>query len=165
MIGLPFTIATVLLSVAMLTSKFQDGSTRFMVACYSIFGTFESGSLFLTLILYLGDASRSETVQILLIISLSFIYIINFLGFLIITPYLLSDRKFMKWTSSRAKREDCRCNLFMFHVINVCSFLTNYKLKMLIFSRLFGFNCFNSRLEDIAKFRLFNVLSFIGLVP
>jgi len=36
---------------------------------------------------------------------------------------------------------------------------------MVVFSRLFSFNCFDGQLEDINKFKIFNVLSFIGLVP
>jgi len=59
MIGLPFTIAIVLLSIAMLISKFQDASTKFMVACYSMVGTCETGSLILTLVLYINNANST----------------------------------------------------------------------------------------------------------
>jgi len=55
--------------------------------------------------------------------------------------------------------------LIWFHLINILSFLTNFKLKMLIFSRLFDLDCCKCLLDNTNKFRVFNVLSFIGLLP
>lgn len=71
----------------------------------------------------------------------------------------------MKWVNRRTKREECRFNLFWFFFISFLSLLTNYKLKMVIFCRLFSFNCFDGHLEDVNKFKIFDVLSLIGLVP
>ena len=34
---------------------------------------------------------------------------------------------------------------------------------MLIFTRLFGFNCLKAQLESVQKFRIFNILSFLGI--
>lgn len=34
---------------------------------------------------------------------------------------------------------------------------------MILFTRLFSFKCFRAQLDEIQKFRIFNILSFIGV--
>ena len=44
------------------------------------------------------------------------------------------------------------------------SFLTSYKFKLIIFTKLFRFNCLTAHLQNVHGFRAFNVLSFFGIV-
>lgn len=44
------------------------------------------------------------------------------------------------------------------------SLVTNFKLKLLIFTKLFRFECLTAHLEDIHGFRVFNVMSFLGFL-
>jgi hypothetical protein len=46
----------------------------------------------------------------------------------------------------------------------VLSLLTNFKFKLLIFTKLFRFSCLTAHLEDIHGFRVFNVMSFLGFL-
>ena len=36
---------------------------------------------------------------------------------------------------------------------------------MLVFSRLFKFDCMSANLEDLSNFRFINIYSFFGLIP
>lgn len=40
----------------------------------------------------------------------------------------------------------------------------SHKFKNLMFSRLFAFTVFSAPLEDVKKFKIFNIFSFISLV-
>ena len=44
------------------------------------------------------------------------------------------------------------------------SLVTNFKFKMLMFTKLFRFSCLTAQLEDIQGFRVFNVMSFFGII-
>jgi hypothetical protein len=63
----------------------------------------------------------------------------------------------------RQSKECCshRCSFLFFSLV---AFLTNFKLKLLMFSKLFRFSCLTAQLEDTHGFRIFNVLSFLGLL-
>ncbi len=78
-------------------------------------------------------------IKILLIAALAIIFLVNLMGYIIQTPYLLGDRKFLKWANRRVRKGDSRSNLIWFHIISLFSLFTSYKLKMVLFSRLFNF--------------------------
>ena len=99
--------------------------------------------------------SFNESRFFLLLIGLAMIYSINLLGLLIQTPILCSDNKFSHWVSNSFHK-------IFFLVITILSFLTNYKLKMIVFSKLFSFTSARAQLETVQKFRIFNILSFLG---
>jgi hypothetical protein len=42
--------------------------------------------------------------------------------------------------------------------------MTSYKFRLIIFTKLFRFNCLTAHLQNIHGFRAFNVLSFFGII-
>ena len=85
------------------------------------------------------------------------IYVLNGIGLLVQTPYLVADIRFSQWLKSG--------NRCFFAFITIMSLLLNYKTKMILFTKLFKFHCMNAYLENVYKFRVFNVLSFFGILP
>lgn len=77
--------------------------------------------------------------MLLLLVVLGIIYFINFVGLVSQTPILLMDDKFMHW-----KRNTC--NHIIFWVVTFLSFITNYKLKLILFSKLFSFGWVRSQM-------------------
>lgn len=43
--------------------------------------------------------------------------------------------------------------------------LCSYKLKLLLFSRLFSFECLKFQLDRLEKFKIFNLFAFLGFCP
>lgn len=72
------------------------------------------------------------------------------------TPILCSDTKFEGWLKSGVHK-------FIFILVTLFSLLVNYKIKLFIFTKLFGFTSTRSQLESVQKFRSFNILSFLGV--
>ena len=87
-------------------------------------------------------------------IAFCWIYVTNLLGLLIQTPLLSNDLKFTKWSSK---------HLIFYPILSIISLLSSYKLKLLLFTRLFTFRIFRAQLQNIQKFRIFNMMSFIGI--
>ena len=89
---------------------------------------------------------------------------INVFASIVQVPYLLGDEKVKKWLKGK-EDEKRSCNIFWFSTTVIAGILVNYKIKLLIFSRLFGFHCYKCKLETVDRFRIFNVFSFLGLLP
>lgn len=49
-----------------------------------------------------------------------------------------------------------------FLLTTVFSLVTSFKFRFILFSRLFDLVFFRARLEDVQKFRFFNILTLIG---
>lgn len=91
-----------------------------------------------------------------LTIGLLIIYGINLLGLFTQTPILCSDSKFEGWLKNYFHRA-----FFVF--VTFFSLIFNYKLKLIMFCKMFSFTCTRSQLESVQKFRVFNILSFLGV--
>ena len=165
MILFPFTATAAVLTIASLISKFQYEPTHLRVALHAIFGLLQTVSLAIAYITYIGVGNMRTVASILFPIILGFIFCNNFLGLLIQTPFFMADRRFLRWLSHRKNEKDCKLHLIWYYVLTIFSFLTNYKFKMIIFSRLFNFDCFKGQLESIAKLKIFDIFLFIGLIP
>jgi hypothetical protein len=48
-------------------------------------------------------------------------------------------------------------------VISFLALFTNYKLKLILFTKLFNFSIFKYQLDSVQKFNIFNAFSFIGV--
>ena len=165
MIPVPFTVTAALLMLAFCISKLQYPLTHFFIALHSVLGLFESATLAYSLVMYL-QRSQQESIYIILFVSaLGIIAMLNMFGLIVQTPFIVKDVHFQKWTKRREKKGDFKCNYIWFYFISLLAFLSNYKLKMLLFSGFFNFDCLKCKLETVQKFRIFNVFSFLGLVP
>ena len=124
-----------------------------------LFWSFEVLCLIYTLSKYrehLSEDNDTADHWQLLLIALGIIGFLNIIGMLAQSCQLSGDEAFAKWL--RAK-----CNYALYVVITIMAALTSYKLKMIIFTRLFGFYCLRAMLDSVQKFRIFNILSFLGI--
>lgn len=166
---MPFTCIGVALFIACFMSKLQNKNTYLIGAAYSLFGLLETISLLYLIKKYYDTsihgrllATSDPTVEfeankfLLLLVGLGMIYFINMLGLIAQTPILCGDVRFQQWL-----RNSFHKGFFTF--ITILSFLTSYKLKLIIFSKLFSFTCARSQLDSVQKFRVFNILSFLGV--
>jgi hypothetical protein len=92
----------------------------------------------------------------ILVIGIIIIYGINLLGMLIQSVILCSDTKFIGWLK-------IKCHKLFFGIITGLSLIINYKIKLILFCKMFNFGCTRAQLETVQQFRIFNVLSFLGV--
>ena len=81
---------------------------------------------------------------------------INIFGLVVQSWQLAGDQKFAKWLK-------IKCNFVFYGITVLISALGNYKFKLIIFTKLFNFQCVRAQLEHVQKFRVFNVMSFLGV--
>jgi hypothetical protein len=149
MISLPFTIAAIILIVACSISKIQYSSTYMSIAIHAFLGPIETASLICSLVSYNQSNEPKFSIKILFISALAIIATLNLIAFVIQTAFVAQDRKFLKWVRRQDYKKSTKFNLFWFYFMSISSVLSNYKLKMLIFSRLFSFDCLKSQLEGL----------------
>lgn len=156
---IPFTILGCIVFIACCMSKLQNNNTYLIGLLYSLFGLIETGCLVYLAYQYfkLGPNVYILNYLFIMLAVLGAIYVLNVLGLIIQTPYLVNDSRFSQWLKTG--------NKCFFVFITLLSLFINYKAKMLLFSRLFKFHCMNAFLENIYRFRLFNVFSFFGILP
>ena len=77
-------------------------------------------------------------------------------GLIVQSIQLSGDEKFRKWLG-------IPFNTGFYAVIVIISALTSYKFKIIIFTKLFSFQCVRAQLEHVQKFRVFNFMSFLGV--
>jgi cadmium resistance protein CadD (predicted permease) len=146
MIPVPFTVVSLMLLVACFISKLQYKSSHLIIALHAILGPFETATLAYAFVSYLQYGQTEFITRLLLIIPLTLIGILNLLALAAQTPTLTEDGHFSKWLKRRENKEDTRFNYCWFYFISILSFLSNYKLKMLLFSGLFNFECLKCKL-------------------
>jgi hypothetical protein len=140
-------------------SKLQNSNTYMIGILYSLFGLIETGSLAYLIYTYynLGPKVYILNYLFIMLAVLGAIYILNAFGLLVQTPFLVNDARFSQWLKS-----ENRC---FFAFITLLSLLINYKSKMILFTKLFKFHAMNAHLENVYRFRVFNVFSFFGILP
>ena len=94
MIPVPFTVAAGLLFVAFCISKLQYPSSYLLIALHAVLGIFETGTLVLSLVMYLRRDQTEFIYKLLFFLSLGIIAILNLFGLLIQTPYFVDDKHF-----------------------------------------------------------------------
>lgn len=146
MLPLPFTISLLFLTIAFLTSKLQYTSTYLLVSIYALLGPIETAAILLCTFSSINSGHWQPTIRILLICSLATIVLINLIGYIVQTRYLMLDRRFERWANRGSRCDNYSCNWIWFQIISFLSFVTSYKLKMVLFSRLFNFECFKFQL-------------------
>lgn len=73
------------------------------------------------------------------------------------TPLLVLDSKFQIWLHKHTLHR------VVFALTTILSLLINYKIRLIIFSKLFSSTSTRAQLESVQKFRIFNILSFLGV--
>jgi len=151
---LPFTIIGSIIFVACFISKLQNRNTYTLGVAYSLYGFIETACLSFVLLTF---SPEHEKFKIFLLIALFVIGGLNLFGLIVQTWQLSYDEKFSKWLKTK-------CNFVFYGIIVVISALTNYKFKLILFTKLFNFKCVRAQLEHVQKFRVFNLMSFLGVV-
>ena len=151
---LPFTITGSIIFIACFMSKLQNRNTYIVGVAYSLYGIIEVGCLSFTILKF--DEPADSNFKTFLIVSLLIIAGLNIFGLLVQSFQLARDDKFKKWLG-------VPFNCGFYGVVVTLSALTSYKFKMLIFTKLFSFQCLRAQLEHVQKFRVFNIMSFLGV--
>lgn len=136
---MPFTIVGLVVFVACFMSKLQNKNTYLIGTAYALIGVLETLSLGFMVWKYSQLSTFDQNNLQLFFITLGIIYGLNLLGLIAQTPMLVFDEKFKRWV-------EVTCNKVFFIVISILSFLINYKLKMIIFTKLFSFLCVRGQL-------------------
>lgn len=89
--------------------------------------------------------------------SLGLLYLLNLLS-IIQSIVLCYDKRFCSW------RDGSILNKLYNMFTTIISILISHKFKNLMFSRLFAFHIFSAQLEDVRKFKILNIYSFISLI-
>lgn len=93
----------------------------------------------------------------LLTIGLIIILVLNLTSLVAQTPLLVLDSKFQAWLHKHTSHR------IVFVLVTILSLLINYKVRLIIFSKLFSSTSTRAQLESVQKFRIFNILSFLGV--
>lgn len=162
---LPFTITASIVFVACFMSKLQNSNTYTIGIAYALYGLVETSVLAYTLLTYSYDQKVTASASAAgpgtdysryLLVALAAIGALNFLGLTLQSYQLAHDEKFRRWMGAS-------CNCVCYGIVVVLSAVTSYKFKLIIFTKLFHFQCLRAQLEHVQKFRLFNLLSFLGV--
>lgn len=89
--------------------------------------------------------------------SLGVLYILNLFS-IIQSIVLCYDKRFSSWRDASILNK--LYNMFSTFI----SLSLSHKFKNLMFSRLFAFVIFSAQLDDVKKFKIFNIYSFISLI-
>lgn len=99
-----FTISLSFIVIAFLTSKLQNDSTNLLISIYSALGPIETATIAMSTVIFITNGHPEVMIKILLFTALGFILLINLMGFIVQTPYLLADRKFLKWANRKSNK-------------------------------------------------------------
>ena len=89
--------------------------------------------------------------------ALGLLYVLNVLSF-IQAIILCYDKRFSQWRDSSAMN---KCfNGFG----NIISMSISHKFRNILFCRLFAFHVFSAMVDDLRRFKIFNMFSFISLI-
>lgn len=80
----------------------------------------------------------------------------NFIALCAQTSILSKDFNFKQWNQGP--------NACTFIGITIASVLLSHKFRNILFSKLFSFSIFSAQLEDVSKFKVFNIFSFLSLL-
>lgn len=83
-------------------------------------------------------------------------YVLNLLS-IIQAIVLCYDKRFAIW------RDNAALNKCFNGFVTIVSFCICHKFRNILFSRMFSFYVFSAMLEDLKKFKIFNIFSFISL--
>lgn len=121
--------------IACCLSKIQNINTYLVGVAYAIFGFVETGVIAYLLVRYylLGSTYYEWNMVLLLLVVLGIIYLLNLVSLITQTILLCFDTRFSAWLAVYCS------NRGFFGVITIFSMLINYKLKMVLFTKLFNF--------------------------
>jgi hypothetical protein len=124
---------------------------------YALLGVDETGALVYLLYLYITLSNNVWNSLLILIVVAGLLGILNILTLIIQTTVLLSDNCFSYWIKNKG-------NKYFFVFASMVSLVINYKFRMIVFSKLFKFNSLSAILDNVYKFRIFNIFSFFGIL-
>lgn len=85
------------------------------------------------------------------------LYVLNIVS-IIQSIILCYDKKFTQWRDTAILN---KCFNGFSIIISVC---LSHKFKNILFCRLFAFHIFTALLDDVKRFKIFNIFSFISLI-
>ena len=86
-------------------------------------------------------------------------YFLNILALLTQNCYLRGDGAFKRWLEKEGS------NSCFYTVSSLVGLFVTHKFKNIIFCKLFGFDIFKAKLDNIQTFKIFNILSFLSFIP
>lgn len=89
--------------------------------------------------------------------ALGVLYLLNLLS-IVQSIVLCYDKKFSQW------RDISLLNKLYNMFSTLVSLIISHKFKNLMFSRLFAFHIFSAPLDDVKKFKIFNIFSFLSFI-
>ncbi len=107
--------------------------------------------------LYYLKSYELSLIMYLLLSSLTFNYLLNILCIIVQNCYLRGDTKFNRWLKDGVNR----C---WFYFVSIVSLLTLHKFKNIMFCKLFNFNILSAQLDNVQRFKIFNIFAFLGFI-
>lgn len=154
---IPFTIATLVVVIMCMISKFQNGNTFASGAIYALLGLFEWGSLLALLMLYAMQMGINLITGIILG-AFGVLYIINFVCFGLMLSVYRKDEKFLAWS-----QKTCSSRTSYAVALIIC-FLVTHKYVHLLFSRLFNLFPFKAQLSTVRQFFYLHLMGLLSLI-
>lgn len=143
MFPFPFTIFSLIVLGAGLVSKLQNQNTYLIGLGYSVLGVVETAVVGYVLYSYFYKYEGREWLTVCLMLGgLGVIALLNVLACVVQTATLCSDKRFHTWT-----RSTCPTTI-TFLTITLLSTLTNHKLRLILFTRLFNLPAFKAPLTS-----------------
>ena len=87
---------------------------------------------------------------------MGYLYLLNFLSIIVQNVVICPDKHFKAWNTG--------CNQCFNVIVNIVSLVMNHKFRNIVFSKLFTFNVFTGQLEEMKKFRVLYIFSFLSLL-
>lgn len=138
-------------------SKLQFSHTFLAGAIFSVISILEWGALGYFLYLYYTIKFTEESMPLFVGLgALGYLYIMNIIAFIAQNVVTCRDKLFYAWNEGANK-----CSVIVSNVVALC---INHKFRNILFCKLFTFSMFSAYLENVSKFRIFNIMSFLSLV-
>ncbi len=158
MFPVPFTIVTSVVLIACLMSKLQNDKTFLPGAVFALIGVAETLALLYFIYLYYITLYLDYPIGLFIALgALGVLYLLNVLS-IVQSIVLCYDKKFCIWRDSSCINKFCNA------LSTILSIFISHKFKHLMFCRLFSFGVFSAQLDEVKKFKIFNIFSFISLI-
>ena len=153
---MPFSIATALIIIVCLFSKFSYEPTFFTGALYGLVGLIEP-ALHAYYIYLLWAASHEFNLMVILTMgALGCLYFVNLVSLIVVNISFCKDAQFKAWYNTPAGK----CSFLTFCMLTV---VFSFKSMNLIFSRLFNLPIFSAKMQHKSKLFCLHLMSFLGV--
>ena len=163
MFPVPFTIGAAFVGIACLMSKFQHSTTFIVGALYSLWSVLEWAAIGVSIYFYVKENSDLQVSEqfveaFIFAGSIAFLYLLNIIAIFVQNCFLRGDDMFKRWTAKQAPN---KCTYYFSSIVGL---LITHKFKNIMFCKLFGFDTFKAKLDDVQNFKIFNIFSFLSFL-